>query len=144
MLCCMRYHSAGTKVYQGNRITEATAANIERTLIRSFKKTPDKSWDETLVCSIADIAPIRMGPGVQKVCMMTSDLRGCQIHEFEKQYRTVPGFCGLKKKSHFEAKYSVKVLVGMADVKFELWFAGRPRSELLKISWESLGDRIGG
>ncbi|KAA8899502.1 hypothetical protein FN846DRAFT_909576 [Sphaerosporella brunnea] len=71
-------------IHKGDRISDTTSADIERTLIRSFKTTPTMAWTETLVCSTAYRAPLLLGPSVQEVCKMTSDLRSCGQNEFQK------------------------------------------------------------
>ena len=43
------------------------------------------------------------------------------------------------RNSYYEVGYKVRVLIG-ADLQFEMFMSGKIRSELLRISWETLGD----
>ena len=42
------------------------------------------------------------------------------------------------RNSYYEVGYKVRVLIG-ADLQFEMSMSGKIRSELLRISWETLG-----
>lgn len=49
-----------------------------------------------------------------------------------------------KGETHLVAHYKIKVIVGPADVKFELWFDGRKMSEEadINVEYDSTVDEI--
>jgi hypothetical protein len=50
--------------------------------------------------------------------------------------------CWQKGKHHFVARFTVKVVISPADLKFELWFKGRKYSNAhdpVKVEWDAQG-----
>ena len=75
------------------------------------------------------------------LCRMTSDLRACPITDF-RYIVDKRGWCRLRAKGHYLAEYYIRMLVSTADIRFEMWFNGRIRSDLLKISWETIESQV--
>lgn len=44
------------------------------------------------------------------------------------------------KTKYYEATYNVKMMIGTADIKFEMWYKDVLRSDMLTLRWEELGD----
>ena len=70
---------------------------------------------------------------------MASDLRHCPCKEFKKEMSGNWKWYGMRRSSYYEVDYKVRVLIG-ADLRFEMFMNDKIRSELLRISWETLGD----
>ncbi|KAK9794152.1 putative Hsp70 family chaperone [Seiridium cardinale] len=50
-------------------------------------------------------------------------------------------------KKYYLCTFDVKSIIGPADLRFELWFAGQRFSrnhDPLKITWDSEGEKVGG
>lgn len=80
-------------IAKGARIQGLTAP-IDKDLVRTFKKVATV-WTETLVRFNGDLAPDRLGPGVEIVCKLESDLRSCDVAEFEKKKWSNGKWCGM-------------------------------------------------
>lgn len=67
---------------------------IDKDLVRTFKKVASV-WTETLVRFNGDVAPDRLDAGVEVVCKLESDLRSCEVAEFEKRKKPNGKWCGM-------------------------------------------------
>lgn len=81
--------------------------------------------------------------GVDVLCKMTSDLRRCPLTEFQKKRKPSDKWCGMGRKKYYEALYAVNVVIS-TDLQFEMKMNNRVRSDLLKVSWDALGDARAG
>jgi hypothetical protein len=71
--------------------------------------------------------------GVQELCILESDLSEFDLYggDFEETKEYFP-----KKKHYFTAKYEIRVIVGPADIRFELWFRNRKCGEnSISVRW---------
>jgi hypothetical protein len=95
--------------------------------LRRFPKDSDRSkcqWKSHVVWSDLDIdrrPNSTSQPGCKDLCFLVSDFSNVDPSEF--------GIEGKRSKALRVAKYELKVLVGAADVRFELWYDGRRKSE---------------
>ncbi|KAF2237112.1 hypothetical protein EV356DRAFT_496637 [Viridothelium virens] len=78
--------------------------------IRVFPTEVVVSYDEK------DVLPNFSGPGVQKLCDIESDLSSASEKEFKEKNRRIWQF----GQRYFQVKYQIKVIIGPADLRFEL------------------------
>jgi hypothetical protein len=75
--------------------------------------------------------------GAVKLCVVKSDLKEVNEREFElKNKRCWQG------PTYYIATFTLRVIVGPADLKFELWFKGMKYNrnhEPVKIQWDQAG-----
>ncbi|KAI9662318.1 MAG: hypothetical protein M1821_008485 [Bathelium mastoideum] len=99
--------------------------------IRAFPTEVVVSYDEK------DQLPHFAGPdtGVQRLCDIESDLSSADEDEFKKKNRHLWQF----GHAYYQVKYQIKVLIGPADLRFELWFNGKKLSKdkPIKVEWAS-------
>ncbi|KAL9074642.1 MAG: hypothetical protein Q9157_004316 [Trypethelium eluteriae] len=99
--------------------------------IRVFPTEVVVSYDEK------DVLPNFSGPGkcVQKLCDIESDLSSASEKEFKEKNRRIWQF----GQRYFQVKYQIKVIIGPADLRFELWFNGQKLSKdkPIKVEWAS-------
>ena len=74
---------------------------------------------------------------VSPVCNIVSDLESVGLDKFNKKKapRKISGF---KSQPYYEACYKIKVIIGAADIKFELWFQGVQYMDqkYIDVEWE--------
>jgi hypothetical protein len=75
--------------------------------------------------------------GALKLCDVQSDLKEVQEREFElKNKRCWQG------KRYYNAKFTIRVIIAPADLKFELWFKNTKYNrshEAVSIEWDQAG-----
>lgn len=75
--------------------------------------------------------------GAHELCIVKSDLKEVAEQELElKNKRCWQG------KRYYLALFTIRVIVGPADLKFELWFKGRRYNrshDSIKIQWDAAG-----
>ncbi|KAL9117809.1 MAG: hypothetical protein Q9187_005646 [Circinaria calcarea] len=60
-----------------------------------------------------------------QLCTVKADLSKVDIQQFEHvKYHLLNKFPGRGKQSHYTADYKIKLVIGAADLRFELWFQG--------------------
>lgn len=71
--------------------------------------------------------------GVKPFCIIQSDLSQFDVDDFEEEARGLFG----KGQTHRVASYKLQVFKGAADIKLELWFRDKKRSEekSIKVNW---------
>ncbi|KAL9001081.1 MAG: hypothetical protein Q9188_005527 [Gyalolechia gomerana] len=97
---------------------------------------PRRAFPTSIVESHADepFLPHHMGGGgVHILCEIESDLSNADESKFKEKNKR---FWSLGKH-YFKVDYDVKVLIGPADVRFELWFNGQKlsRDRPIKVEW---------
>lgn len=78
--------------------------------------------------------------GVYKLCQVYANLEGVSESEFQlKNKRAWQG------EAYYIATFTVKVIVGPADLKFELWFKDKRYNgthDPISIEWDSTGASL--
>ncbi|KAL8810328.1 MAG: hypothetical protein Q9200_002665 [Gallowayella weberi] len=85
--------------------------------------------------------PHHMGAGDAHIlCEIESDLSSADESKFKEKNKH---FWSLGKH-YFKIDYEIKVLIGPADVRFELWFSGQKLSKdrPIKVEWQEPPDAI--
>jgi hypothetical protein len=82
--------------------------------------------------------------GVTRLCQVTSNLNGLEQHELIMKRKR--GTCFRRGHTYYICKFDVRVIVAPADLRFELWFAGKKFSrnhEPVAVTWDEAGSRVG-
>ena len=86
---------------------------------------------QTLLLNL--VFPFSCIGGVKPFCIIHSDLGQFDVDDFEEEkgHRFTGG------QTHRVANYQFKVFKGAADIRLELWFRGKKRSEekSIKVHW---------
>ncbi len=99
----------------------------------------NRSWPVTIVHSYLDpknLPPSLAHPGVSKLCEVTSNLAGVDQSQMVAK-RGKKRYIFFKGAKHFILEFDMRVILGPADVRFELWFEGKKFSanhEPIKVS----------
>jgi hypothetical protein len=74
-----------------------------------------------------------VAPDTRVLCDISSDLSAADEKRFTEKNKN---FWSLKKH-YFRIEYSVRVLIGAADIRFELWFNDQKlsRDQSIKVEW---------
>ncbi|KAI9704654.1 MAG: hypothetical protein M1820_005402 [Bogoriella megaspora] len=111
---------------------------IEHEFARKIRpEDPVRVFPTEIVVSYddADNLPCWFGPGVQRLCDIESDLSSADERQFKEKNRQFwkPG------ERYFSVRYQVRVIIGPADLRFELWFNGQKLSKdkSIKVEWAS-------
>ncbi|KAL8816329.1 MAG: hypothetical protein Q9223_004643 [Gallowayella weberi] len=104
---------------------------------------PRRVFPTSIVESNADeqFLPHHMGAGDAHIlCEIESDLSSADESKFKEKNKH---FWNLGKH-YFKIDYEIKVLIGPADVRFELWFSGQKLSKdrPIKVEWQEPPDAI--
>ncbi|KAJ5678491.1 Hsp70 family chaperone [Penicillium maclennaniae] len=76
-------------------------------------------------------------PGFIPLCTVKSDLTGIRNNEMERQKLSQGLFS--RSKKYYNLNFDVKVTVGPADLRFELWFLGKKFSrshDPIQVAWD--------
>ena len=82
--------------------------------------------------------------GVARLCQVTSNLNGLEQHELIMKHKR--GTCFRRGHTYYICKFDVRVIVAPADLRFELWFAGKKFSrnhEPVAVAWDEAGSNVG-
>ncbi|KAK0609780.1 hypothetical protein DIS24_g12269 [Lasiodiplodia hormozganensis] len=80
-----------------------------------------------------DILPFQMGPGAEILCEIQSDLSNADQREFKQKNRRF----WQTSQRHYLVEYQIQVIIGPADLRFELWFNGQKlsRDQPIRVEW---------
>jgi hypothetical protein len=97
--------------------------SIDRPVVHSFRRkvdpgNPRRVFPTRIVVSYNDREqlPHQMQNGVEKLCEVESDLSNIDEKRFKEKNKQF----WRSKKAYFEVSYQVKVIIGSADLMFEL------------------------
>ncbi|KAL8801041.1 MAG: hypothetical protein Q9182_004733 [Xanthomendoza sp. 2 TL-2023] len=134
-----------TLVHEHSAITctQGKPVTVEEPITHGFHRKvtpgdPRRAFPTSIVESNADepFLPHHMGAGDAHVlCEIESDLSTADESKFKEKNKH---FWSLGKH-YFKVDYEVKVLIGPADVRFELWFNGQKLSKdrPIKVEWQA-------
>ena len=70
------------------------------------------------------------------VCRLTVDLTSLGLDELEAKKRPNKHLLHLKSQRFYRADFETRILVGPADLKFEIWFKGKRYGENnISVKW---------
>jgi hypothetical protein len=131
--------SPGTDFRQGDLID----TDSPRELPFKEKISPgdfNRGWDTIIIMSHNDresLPRMMKQAGAVKLCVVKSDLKEVSEREFElKNKRCWQG------PTYYIAIFTLRVIVGPVDLKFELWFRGTKYNrnhDPVKIEWDQAG-----
>lgn len=77
--------------------------------------------------------PEQLEPGVEILCEIASNLSAADESKFKRKNRHLWN----RRKPYWKVDYQVKVLIGPADIRFELWFDGQKlnKDTPIKVEW---------
>ncbi|KAF2728383.1 hypothetical protein EJ04DRAFT_546806 [Polyplosphaeria fusca] len=132
------------KMYVSNAIAwfvrKGEPITVDRPIIHNFIKKvgagdPRRAFPTSVVeCNLESWQlPDSMNASTRILCEIQSDLSGADEKKFVEKNRR---FWSLGKH-YFKVEYQVKVLIGPADIRFELWFANQKMSldKSIKVEW---------
>ncbi|KAH7123083.1 hypothetical protein EDB81DRAFT_913210 [Dactylonectria macrodidyma] len=109
--------------------------------IRLSEGDATRSWSAEIVTSQneANFLPRSMKQaGAMKLCDVRSNLTG--VHQTQMVLKHKRGHCFSRGTNYYICDFEVRVIVGPADLNFELWFAGQKFSgnhEPIAVQWGS-------
>ena len=72
----------------------------------------------------------------QWVCLINFDLSKLGLDSFESKKGPWKNVLKLKNRQYYRASYTIKVIVGAADLKFEVWYKGvLYGEEVVTVEW---------
>jgi hypothetical protein len=72
-----------------------------------------------------------------------SNLEGVQQHQLVLKHKR--GSCFSRGYTFYLCQFDIRVIVGPADLRFELWFGGNKFSgnhEPISVAWDESGTRV--
>ena len=73
----------------------------------------------------------------QHVCLIHFDLSQLALDSFESKKGPWKNVMKLKDRQYYRASYTIKVIVGAADLKFEVWYKGvLYGGEVVNVEWQ--------
>lgn len=89
--------------------------------------------EKSCLCATVWILTSILTGGVKSFCTIQSDMSEFVVEDFE-----VEKGGWFKGQTHRVAIYELKVIKGAADIKFELWFKHKKRSEEtgVRVNWD--------
>ncbi|KAH7130789.1 hypothetical protein B0J11DRAFT_613356 [Dendryphion nanum] len=103
----------------------------------SFAPNPPRIFPTAIICSEVDrdFLPITMNSSCRSICKVESDFSSLPLSIFKLKNRH---WWNTGKKYH-RINYCVKVLIGAADISFELWHEGAKISKdnSIKVEWQA-------
>ncbi|KAF2836931.1 hypothetical protein M501DRAFT_978671 [Patellaria atrata CBS 101060] len=121
-------------------IKKGEPVSIENPIVHTFSRKiipgdPRRAFPTSIVVSYLDGAalPFQLNAECRTLCNLQSDLSGADEREFKRKNRH---FWNMGKP-YFRVDYEVQVLIGPADIRFELWFNGHKlsRDQPIKVDW---------
>ncbi|KAL8745997.1 MAG: hypothetical protein Q9190_001923 [Brigantiaea leucoxantha] len=98
---------------------------------------PRRAFPTSIVESHADedFLPHHLNQDSHVVCEIESDLTSADESKFKERNRRFWNF----GKHYYRVDYDIKVIIGPADIRFELWFNGQKlsRDQPIKVEWVS-------
>ncbi|KAL8820537.1 MAG: hypothetical protein Q9191_007496 [Dirinaria sp. TL-2023a] len=103
---------------------------------------PRRAFPTSVVVSHADkeSLPHHMGPDAHILCEVHSDLSSADEKQFKRKNRHFWN----TGKIYYKVDYEVKVLIGPADIRFELWFNGQKlnKDERITVEWATVTESV--
>ena len=73
----------------------------------------------------------------QHVCLINFNLSQLALDSFEPQKGPWKNVLKVKNRQYYRASYTIKVIVGAADLKFEVWYKGvLYGEEVVTVEWQ--------
>ncbi|TLD35794.1 hypothetical protein E2P81_ATG02097 [Venturia nashicola] len=122
-------------------VTKGDPINVNDSISHKFSRRispgdPRRAFPENVVQSDLDKQnlPFRIGPGVKILCEVKSDLSTVDETKFKVKNRHWWNF----KEKYMRVDYLIKVVVGPADLQFQLWFDGQmlKLGDPIQVKWE--------
>ncbi|KKY22242.1 putative hsp70 family protein [Diplodia seriata] len=114
------------------RVNDAIMHNFSRKLTPG---DPQRAFPTWIIKSDndADILPFQMGAGAEILCEIQSDLSNADQRDFREKNRHF----WQTSQRHYIVDYQIQVIIGPADLRFELWFNGQKlsRDQPIRVEW---------
>ncbi|KAH7079498.1 hypothetical protein FB567DRAFT_123409 [Paraphoma chrysanthemicola] len=121
-------------------VRKGEPVSVDQPIVHRFVKKvspgdPRRAFPTSVIESSLDSAalPDQMNEHTRILCEISSDLTAADEKKFVEKNKN---FWSLKKH-YFRIEYSVRVLIGPADIRFELWFDDQKlsRDQSIKVEW---------
>ncbi|KAL8663144.1 MAG: hypothetical protein Q9168_008140 [Polycauliona sp. 1 TL-2023] len=121
-------------------IVRGQPVTSEAPIVRNFQikirpGDPRKGFPTNIVVSHVEkeFLPHHMGPDAQILCEVQSNLSTADERHFKRKNRHFWN----SGEPYFRVDYQIKVLLGPADIRFELWFNGQKlnKDEPIMVEW---------
>ncbi|EDU42589.1 conserved hypothetical protein [Pyrenophora tritici-repentis Pt-1C-BFP] len=125
-------------------VKKGTPVSVDEPIEHNFIKKvdpgdPRRAFPTTVIESDLEAAllPDQMNQHTRILCEINSDLSGADEKKFQEKNKR---FWSLHKH-YLRIAYTVRVLIGPADIRFELWFDDQKlnRDESIKVEWIPAG-----
>ncbi|KAF2851970.1 hypothetical protein T440DRAFT_447442 [Plenodomus tracheiphilus IPT5] len=129
-------------------VKKGAPVSVDRPIVHNFVKKvdpgdPRKAFPTTVIECDVDAAklPDQMNHHTRILCEISSDLSAADEKKFVERNRH---FWSLQKH-YLRIEYSVRVLIGPADIKFELWFNDQKlsRDKSIRVEWVPTQPPVG-
>lgn len=116
------------------------AVSVDKPIIHNFIKKvtpgdPRRAFPTSVIeCNLdAPYLPNQMTPDTRVLCEISSDLSSADEKKFTEKNKR---FWSLGKH-YFKVEYQVRVIIGPADIRFELWFNNQKlsRDQSIRVDW---------
>ncbi|KAK6518987.1 hypothetical protein TWF281_003678 [Arthrobotrys megalospora] len=125
-------------IKKGEKITGKRIAELKEEFTRSFKKSPEATWQDSIVMCTLDDPPFRITKDVKPLCVLRSDMTHLPVYLFKKEKSKERSW--FRRKRFYSCEFDIRFSVGLTDIEFALWFKDKVRSDLLRISWAELAS----
>ncbi|KAH7071272.1 hypothetical protein BKA63DRAFT_70009 [Paraphoma chrysanthemicola] len=121
-------------------VRKGEPVSVDQPIVHRFVKKvspgdPRRAFPTSVIESSLDSTalPDQMNEHTRILCEISSDLTAADEKKFVEKNKN---FWSLKKH-YFRIEYSVRVLIGPADIRFELWFDDQKlsRDQSIKVEW---------
>ncbi|KAJ4293692.1 hypothetical protein N0V90_008976 [Kalmusia sp. IMI 367209] len=121
-------------------VKKGEPVSIDRPIVHNFIKKvtpgdPRRAFPTSVIeCNLdAPNLPTQMSPDTRILCEISSDLTSADEKKFTEKNKR---FWSLGKH-YFKVEYQVRVIIGPADVRFELWFDNQKlsRDQSIRVDW---------
>jgi len=121
-------------------IKKGEAVSVDQPIIHNFVRKlspgdPRRAFPTSIITSDVDkqYLPFNMSPHTRILCEIESDLTSADENRFTEKNKQFWRFA----KHYFKVEYQVKVIIGAADIRFELWFDGQKlsRDQPIRVEW---------
>ncbi|KAF2177496.1 hypothetical protein K469DRAFT_358573 [Zopfia rhizophila CBS 207.26] len=121
-------------------VKKGEPVSVDKPIVHNFVKKmppgdPRRAFPTSIVTSDVEgsMLPDQINSQTRILCEIQSDLSSADENRFIEKNKRLWSF----GKHYFKVEYQVKVIIGPADIRFELWFAGQKlsRDEPIKVEW---------
>ncbi|KAF2448452.1 actin-like ATPase domain-containing protein [Karstenula rhodostoma CBS 690.94] len=121
-------------------VKKGEPVSVDTPIVHNFIKKvtpgdPRRAFPTSVIeCKLdAPYLPDQMSPDTHVLCEISSDLSSADEKKFTEKNKR---FWSLGKH-YFKVEYQVRVLIGPADIRFELWFDNRKlsRDQSITVDW---------